>query len=84
MGEDRPLLGRVTLGVLPKKCKGFTLAAEAFCHAESLRESISEQRNLKTSFRKGRKGVLVMLLCKSGKGNSGTIRPAFATLVDTL
>ena len=75
-GEEREVLGRVTLGVLPKKCKGFAISAEAFCDVSGLLESAREQQVPAG----GAEGVLVMLVCKEGKGNKGTVRPAIATL----
>ena len=81
LGESRPLLGHVTLGVLPKKCKGFNTHAEVFCQAKTFWKAMSEQQNMRGSFKDR---VLVMLLCKDRSGNSGILRPAFATLADKL
>lgn len=69
-GEERSLLGYVTLGVLPKKCKGFEIQAEAFCQAKGMAEARDQQE--------GKHGdkVLVILVCKGG-----VLRPAFAKVV---
>jgi hypothetical protein len=81
LDESRPLLGYVTLGVLPKKCKGFDTRAEMFCQAKTFWKATSEQQTMRNSFKDR---VLVMLLCKDRSGNSGILRPAFATLADNL
>mmetsp|Transcript_12910 Transcript_12910/g.33449 ORF Transcript_12910/g.33449 Transcript_12910/m.33449 type:complete len:115 (-) Transcript_12910:709-1053(-) len=81
--EERAALGCVTLGVLPKKVKGFgDIQAEVFCRAKAFWEAMAEQRGTRigASSSSREKKILVMLLCKNTSGNAGTLRPGFATL----
>ncbi len=80
--EERVTMGCVTLGVLPKKVKGFAdIRAEVFCRGKAFWDAMAEQQGTGIGTGgAGEKAILVMLLCKNTSGNAGTLRPAFAKL----